>query len=103
MFGAYSYLVYLLVFTFAAIGLFWAYDYRFLRRNIRIVAAMAAFGVLYQLVTDPFAEHWGAWFFSEDKILGFWIYNFPVENVLFFFLVSIAISSAVLVFIHRQG
>lgn len=59
-------------------------------------------GVIFQLIADPFAENWQAWGFSDDKILGLWLFNFPVENILFFILVPIAISSAVLTFIYYQ-
>ena len=51
---------------------------------------------------DPFAENWNAWFSSGDKILGVWIFNFPLEQPIFIILVSIAISSAVLTFIYYQ-
>ena len=62
---------------------------------------MGIFGILYQLIADPFAEHWQAWFFSKDKVLGLWIFNFPIENTLFIMLVSLAISSAALVLLRH--
>ena len=63
---------------------------------------MTIIAIAYQLVANPFAENWNTWFFSDNKILGTWIFNFPVENILFIILISIAISSAVLTFIHYQ-
>lgn len=59
-------------------------------------------GILYQLVTDPFAIAWHAWFLSDDKTLGIQLLNFPIEETVFIIFVSIAIASATLVFIQYQ-
>lgn len=102
-FGHFSYLVYMLIFTFVPIGILWLMNFSFLKKNVKIILATTLIGAVYQLIADPFAEYWGAWFFGENKILGLRLFNFPVENVLFFVLVSIAISSAVLSFIRYQA
>ena len=101
-FGHFSYLVYMLIFTLIPIGILWVKNFQFLKKNIKIVWMTVIIAVIYQLIVDPFAENWNAWFFSSDKILGVWIFNFPLENILFFILISIAISSAVLTFIYYQ-
>ena len=92
----------MILFTFIAIGIPWMKNFNFLKKNIKIILITALISIIYQLIADPFAENWGAWFFSNNKILGLWILNFPIENMLFFVLVSIAISSAVLTFIHYE-
>jgi len=92
----------MLIFTFIPIGILWAKNFKFLRKNIRIVLITVFIGIIYQIIADPFAESWGAWFFTEEKIIGVWILNFPLENLIFIILVSIAISSAVLTFIYYQ-
>lgn len=103
MFGKYSYLIYMLIFTLIPIAVIWTKYYIFLKANIKIVLLMSAIGIIFQLITDPFAESWRAWFFRSDRILNVWIWNFPIENLIFFFLVSIAVSSAILGFIkHYQ-
>lgn len=103
MFGKYSYLIYMLIFTLVPITIVWVKYYDFLKRNLRVILIMSVIAIIFQLITDPFAEAWRAWFFRSDRVLGIWIGNFPIENLIFFFLVSIAISSAVLGFIkHYQ-
>lgn len=92
----------MLIFTLIPIGILWIKNFRFLKKNIKIIWLTAIIALAYQLVTDPFAERWNAWFFSKDRILGIWVFNFPIENMLFFILISIAISSAVLTFIYYQ-
>lgn len=99
MFGQFSYLVYMLVFTIIPMAIVWSINWRRLSANLRVILLVGLTGVVYQLTFDPFAESWQAWFFSEDKILGLWLFNFPLENVLFFLLVPIAISSVVLTLI----
>lgn len=102
MFGHFSYLVYMLIFTFIPIGILWWKNFKFLRKNIKIVLITVFIGIIYQIIVDPFAESWGAWFFTEEKILNILMLNFPVENLIFIILISIAISSAVLTFINYQ-
>ena len=96
MFGHYSYLVYTLIFTLSPIVLMWMHDYPMMRKNFSVIGIVALLSVLYQSIVDPFAESWHAWFFGNDKILGIWIGSFPIENTLFFALVSIAITSCIL-------
>jgi len=100
MFGPSTYFVYVLAFSLIPISLFWFVDFRFLRRNARVIglAALAIFA--YLCVTDPLAEAWHTWFFSSDRLLGWWMINFPVEEGLFFLLVPIAVATATLSFIH---
>ncbi len=100
--GKYSYLAYMLIFTLTPILILWLKKFELLRKNIKIVGITAIIAIAYQFIVDPFAEAYKAWFFGEDKILGFWIFNFPIENILFFLLVSVAISSATLVFIDYE-
>ena len=102
IFGHFSYLVYMLIFTLIPICILWSINFHFLKKNIKVIWMTTVIAIVYQLIVDPFAENWHAWFFSHDKILGVWIFNFPVENILFFVLISVAISSAVLSFIYHQ-
>lgn len=97
MFGEYTYLVWMLIFTIVPIGIIWArYGHRLLWKNRKAILVIAAIAVVYQMIVDPFAEAWHAWFFTNDLTMGIWIGNFPIENTIFFVLVSIAISSFVI-------
>lgn len=102
MFGKYSYLVYMLIFTIIPIVIIWAKEFNYLKKNIKVIAMVVGIAIIYQLIVDPFAEIWKAWFFTKEKTLGIWIINFPIENTIFFILVSVAISSALLAFINYE-
>lgn len=102
MFGKYSYLTYMLIFTIIPIVIIWIKELDYLKKNVKIIAIIAGIAIVYQLITDPFAEIWKTWFFTKEKILGVWLINFPIENTIFFILVSIAVSSAVLAFINYE-
>ena len=103
MFGKYSYLVYVLAFCLVPIGLFWGTSFRVLRKNWKVVGISSLIAFAYLCLTDPFAEAWHNWFFSSDRILGWYILNFPVEEALFFLLVPIAVATATLCFIYWLG
>jgi lycopene cyclase domain-containing protein len=96
MFGHYTYLIDVLVFCLIPIGILWAANFQFLRRNLNVVGLSALIMFVYLCATDPFAEAWYTWFFSSDRILGWYVINFPVEEALFFLLVPVAIASATL-------
>ena len=100
MFGQYTYLIYVLGFCLIPIGLLWATNFRFLRRNVRVIGIAALVMFIYLCATDPFAEAWHNWFFSSDRTLGWQVINFPVEEALFFLLVPIAVASATLCCLH---
>lgn len=102
MFGPFTFLIFMLIFTLVPIAIVWAKYHDFLWRQRRIVGLMVLCGLFFQLVSDPFAEGWGAWYFPRETTLGIWIYNFPIENTIYIVLIAIAISSAVLSLIHRQ-
>lgn len=97
MFNNFSYIAYTLLFCVPVIALFWWRKSDLIVRNRRAVLGSVVCGILFQLIADPVAEAWGAWFFTPDKILGLWILNFPIENILFFIFVPLAISMFVLV------
>ena len=96
MFGQYTYLIDVLVFCLIPIGILWAANFQFLRRNLKVVGVATLVMFVYLCATDPFAEAWHTWFFSSDRILGWYVINFPVEEALFFLLVPVAIASATL-------
>jgi len=102
-FGHFSYLVYMLIFTLTPTAILWSINYKFLKKNLKVILLTVLLAVVYQIIVDPIAESWKAWFFSPDLILGIWIINFPIENTIFFALTSLATSSAVLTFLHFQG
>ncbi len=102
MFGKYSYLAWMLIFTLIPIGVLWLRYPHALWRNRHVIALTACIAVLYQLLVDPIAEKWHAWFFDERRVMGIWMGNFPIENTIFFALIAVAISSFVVSRLSRN-
>ena len=100
--GHFSYLFYMLIFTLIPIAILWLKEFNFLIKNIKIIFTGIIIAIVYTIISSYFAQRLHAWFFNEDKILGIYILNFPVEDVIFAVLISITIASAVLVFINYQ-
>ena len=99
--GHFSYLFYMSIFTSIPILILWIKNFSFLKKNLKVFYIMILFSLIYS-ITDAIAIHWNAWFFTDAKILGIWIINIPIEDVIFAVLVTIAITSAVLTFIHYK-
>lgn len=57
-------------------------------------------GIVYTFLWEPLALYLGVWSFSEEKIIGITLFNFPLEELLFSILITATISSAVLFFMH---
>lgn len=103
MFGPYTFLVYMLIFTVLPILILWLAFHRILWRNRHIIGWIILLGLGLQAVSDPVAEGWHAWYFPRETTLGIWIGNVPIENIIYTVLIATAISSAVLSLIHTQG
>jgi len=100
MFGQSTYLVDVLAFCLIPIAFLWTMNFQFLHRNFKVIGIASLVMFVYLCATDPFAEAWHNWFFSSDRILGWYMINFPVEEALFFLLVPVAVASATLCFLH---
>lgn len=87
----------MLLFCIPIIGLLWWHKSVPIRQSWSVILGSVVCGIIFQLVADPVAEAWHAWFFSPEKILGVWVFNFPIENILFFILVPLAISMFVII------
>ena len=99
--GHFSYLFYMAIFTSVPIVILWMKNFNFLKKNLKVFYIMILLSLIYA-ITDAIAIYWKAWFFTDEKILGIWIINIPIEDVIFAVLVTIAITSAVLTFIHYK-
>jgi lycopene cyclase domain-containing protein len=99
MFGRTTYLIYVLAFCLVPTVVFLAIGFRFIRKNLKVLGMTVLVTFAYLCVTDPLAEAWHNWFFTQDRLLGVYMLNFPVEEGLFFLLVPIAVATATLCFL----
>lgn len=98
MFERLSYFIYELIFAGGAILIEWVFHGRFLWSKMSIILRTVALFVLYSLIADNVALSLGIWAHNRSKILNIWFLGIPLEEIVFFVLVAIAVSSAVLVF-----
>lgn len=102
MFGSYTFLIFMLIFTLPPIIIVWTLFHGTLWRNKHIVGWVIVIALVSQAISDQVAMRWHAWFFPRETTLGIWINGFPIENLIYTVLVSVAISSAVLSFISLE-
>jgi len=97
----FEYLIWLIVFAWSPIFVlwlkFWKLLSKFKRDFIFIVVASLAFGVVWDFI----AIETGAWFFPQEKILGVWILNVPLEEWLFIISFSFIISNLTIILKRR--
>lgn len=96
-FGNLSYVVTTLVFALGATAIEYGLTRRHLREHIPIVRAVVVAGLLVTILADPLAVAWKCWAYNPARTLGIFIFGGAIETYLFAALVSIAVSSAVLV------
>ena len=102
MFGHYSYLIYMLIFTLIPIVIIWSRYYKELWKEKATIFKVVLLLTVYETVADAIGEGWDGWIFSHSKTLGIWVINFPIENVIFTMLTTFAVASAVIAFIVHQ-
>ena len=101
-FGNFSYLAYMLIFTIPPISFIWIKHFKILKKNIKTIFSLMSIGLVLALISDPIANWTDSWFFTKEKILGIYVINFPIEDIIFVLLVSFAISSAIIGFVYSK-
>lgn len=97
--AAYSHLFMLTVAAVVFHALLWLRNGRFLWQRRRIILTVVAIAEVWMIITDPIGGHWGAWYFSPDKVVGIWFLEvMPLEDFFGIAVVSSAAACATLVF-----
>ena len=80
-------------------ALLWIRNGPFLWRNRRIILWVVAIAEVWMVITDPIGGHWGAWYFTPEKVVGIWFLDvMPIEDFFGIAVVSSAAACATLVF-----
>lgn len=80
-------------------ALLWIRNGPFLWRNRRIILWVVAIAEVWMVITDPIGGHWGAWYFTPEKVVGIWLFEvMPIEDFFGIAVVSSAAACATLVF-----
>lgn len=95
-FGIFSYLATILIFAGSAVLIEYSLTFKKLKKYKKIIALTAVIGMIGTLIAEPVALNWRIWLYSPDRTFGVY-FGAALETFIFTVLVSIAISSATLV------
>lgn len=99
----FSHVGYSILFAGLAILVEWFFAFQIIKKYIkRIVLFSLLFGGFYGFIADYFAISNGIWSFDSGKVLGIWILNVPIDELIWGILVGIAIWSALFIFAHYE-
>ncbi len=83
-----NYFNHLVFWVMPIILLQWVIGWKIFLANWKAILFPTILGGTYWSLADTVAVRQGIWHFDADQILGFHIANLPLEEVLFFWLVS---------------
>src|SRR3989344_9626467 len=92
----YEYLLWLIIFVVIPLILLWSLNFSYLIKY-RVVFLLAIIGsLLFAIPWDIIAVNENIWYFTEPEIIGIWIFNLPIEEYLFIFLLTFFVSTIAL-------
>lgn len=78
----------------------WLIASKILRKNIKAIVIPALFLGTYLSAADSYAISSGIWFFDPNQNLGCLLFGIlPVEETLFFFLISLLVAQSLVMFL----
>lgn len=79
---------------------FWIKKYKILKQYSKIFVYIVLIAIPWVIVTDIIAINNGIWYFSENKVLGIWLYEMPIDDLILMVAVSIVITAVTLVLVE---
>lgn len=95
-FGIFSYLITILIFAGTAVIIEWTLGFRELKKYAKIIGVIVGIGVSFTLIAEPVALSWRAWFYSQDRTFGIYLFGAALETLVYAIFIAIAIASATL-------
>jgi len=96
MFGHATYLVLEIAWGMPVVGLQWLAGYRILRHNLRALATGLAVMTAYLVCADGIAITTGIWTLHSNRIVGLYVADVPVEEIIFFLLTNAMVMQTVI-------
>lgn len=90
-------LVFILIPSFLLLIKFWKVYLRYPRTLLAVVGGSFIFGFPWTAL----ATGTGVWFFNRNAVLGIWILNLPLEEVLFLVVVPVFVGLLGLILIKK--
>jgi hypothetical protein len=93
-FGPFTYLITTLIFTGIAILIEWTFAFKKLKNYMAIILFITLTGVIFTLISDPFALWLRPWVFNTERTFSSFIFSTHIESLIYAILGSIATVSA---------
>lgn len=94
--GNFSYLITILIFAGTAVLIEWTINFRKLKKYIKIIGLIIGMSIVFTFMAEPAALNWRAWFYSQDKSFGIYVFGVALETLVYTVFVAVAIASATL-------
>ncbi len=91
------YLTYLVFWAFPLVGLQWLVGGSILWRRRAVILLVALSTTLWFTLADSVALHAGLWSFATTDLTGIGLGNVPIEEIVFFFVVTLLVTQTLLV------
>lgn len=91
---SWSYMAHLFLWTLPVIAGQWAIAHRIFLANAKAVFFPTLLGGTYFTIADYFAVRQGLWYFDPKQILGVYLGPLPIEEILFFYVVSLLVAQS---------
>jgi lycopene cyclase domain-containing protein len=96
MFGTWTYLIFELGWSCPVLFLQWALGWKALRSRLRSLLAAVLVATVYLSCTDSIAIAGSIWTLHRNRIVGVYIGNVPIEEVIFFLVTNLMVVQSVL-------
>lgn len=98
----FSYLITILIFAGVAVLIEWTFAFKKLKRYTKIIGVIVVIGIVGTLIAEPVALNWRVWAYSPEKSFGIYIFGAAIETLIYVVFISIAISSATLIWSNYE-
>ncbi len=96
MFGTWTYLIFEVGWACPVVLLQWAVGWKTLRSRRRTLIWSVLISTVYLSATDGIAISQGIWALHRSRIVGMYVANVPVEEIIFFLLTNLLVVQSVL-------
>lgn len=97
-----EYLLFLLIFSFPAVGILWIRHKKTIRRFWKLFLPVLGTFILYCVLADPIGTIWQAWVYHADTMLGTWLWGASDETLILAVILAILFTSIVIIFAEKE-
>ncbi len=98
-----SYLAWIGIFVVIPLVALWIFNFSYFKEHIKVFLLAIIGSIIFSFPWDFIAVKEQIWLFEEPYILGIWLAGLPLEDWLFFVLVTVLFTSVTLLFWKKWG